>query len=187
MASTTIATFLQLIASLLISVQHNPALPPSTVEAAIGVGSRGVQLSTQALAKIPFPVPQNDSIWPNAADLAQAPYLDAQGNYAPLGPGLQLLTGDASFGDLNGDGLDDAAALVARTSADGATTISLAMMLDQGGILFNIADVPLGKTVQVYSHHVVSGAAVIDMQIDGEPRTTASYELLGNAIIKAGD
>lgn len=173
--------------ALLTGAQHDPSMSATTTAQIVSLGSRTVQIATQAAAPISFVVPANNSIWPNLNDVLVAPYLDANGKYVRQGASAKLDQGSLSFGDLNDDGLDDAAAIVTRPAANGATESVLAMFLNQKSIMFNIADLSLGTSpVTLYSHHVVSnGLFEIDMQAAGGARATATYMLLGNQILKA--
>jgi hypothetical protein len=188
MNTSTIATLLQLVVSLLAGAQHNAAMAPSTTKATIAIASRAIQLSAQveAMPKIPFAIPPNDSNDPNMKDLMQSAYIGSNGAYVPaVGAGVGIVQGDTSFGDLNDDGYDDAVTVVQRTDMAGNTTFALAAMLNQGGMMFNIDDVPLGSTVQVYSHNIVQGGdLVINMSVNGAAAATSTYYLLGDELLK---
>lgn len=181
----SIATLLQLATSLLMGARANPSMPLAAQQQIVAAASQTVQLSTQALAFaqgwVTFPVPQNASRWPTAAELQVAPYLDARGGYAQLGAlgsggaSVRLDASTISFGDLNGDGYDDAMVVVQRTKFDGSTSLDLAAMLNQGGILFNIADTPLGNNPLI-SHQIQNGEFVVN--------SSSHYMLLGNQLIK---
>jgi hypothetical protein len=167
--------------------QHNATLSQTATEQTIAIASRAVQLSAQAEAmpEIDFAIPPNNSTAPNIKDLLQTAYLGADGSYVPLGGSVALVQADNSFGDLNGDGLDDAMAIVERTDASGGTTFALAAMLNQGGIMFNIADLPLGSSLQVFSHNIIQGGDfVINMQTGDQPAATSTYYLLGDQLMK---
>ena len=185
MNTTTIALLLQMTASILSGAHNHPAVTAATDIKLIALGNRTVQIATQALAPINFAVPANDSMWPNVTDLLAAPYLAANGTYVRQGLSAKLDQGSISFGDLNNDGFDDAAAIVTRPTAAGTTESVLAMFINQNNIMFNIADLSLGtSSVTVYSHHVVSGLLTMDMQIAGGARATSTYQLLGDQILK---
>jgi hypothetical protein len=186
MNTSTIALLLQTVVALLTAAHNNPALASTAQQQLVTLGSRTVQIATQALAPIPFVVTPNTDTFPTIGDLMNAPALTATGSYVPLAPGLpvKLDQSSVSFGDLNADGMDDAAGIVTQTATGGATSSALAVFLNQGGVMFNIADEPLGSAVTVYSHHVVNGALVLDMQVAGESRGTFTYSLLGNQIVK---
>ncbi len=151
----------------------------------VALASRVIQLEAQVQAapEITFSIPQNTSIWPNIVDLTNAAYLNAEGGYSPMGSEISLNEATVSFGDLNGDGLDDAALIVNQTPGSGTSTYALAAMLNQGGVMFNVADAELGQNVTVYSHKIANGAIILDMQIDNQPRATYTYRLLGNTLI----
>jgi hypothetical protein len=183
---TTIALLLQITSSLLSGAHNNAAMSATTTAQVVALGNRTVQIAAQAIAPVNFAVPANNSIWPNVNDLLAAPYLDAHGNYVQEGSSAKLDQGSISFGDLNNDGLDDAAAIVTRPAPGDATESVLAMFINQNNIMFNIADLSLGTApVTIYSHHVVSGGLLtIDMQAAGGMRATTTYQLLGNQILK---
>lgn len=187
MATSTIAVLLQALVALLSGLQNNPQAPQTAVAQGVAITGQAIQLAVQAqaLPKINFAIPKNDSIWPNITDLYNAAYLDANGNYEPQGIGVGLVGEDTSFGDLNGDGYDDAAVIVKRTDDSGNTVSALAAMLNQGGIMFNIADVPLGNNIQLFSHHIVQGGTIVlDAQVDALPRATYAYRLAGEQLLK---
>jgi hypothetical protein len=171
---TSLVSLLQAAASLLVLAQ-GPTATTAFMQQAVSFGSHAVQIVTQAEAPIGFSVPQNDSVWPNAKDLMNAPYIDAAGHWSQLGKTVQLIPGDTSFGDLNHDGLDDAAVIVNRPSSDGTPNYFLAAMLNQNNIMFNIADFPLGTDINIASHSISGGMILL---------SNTSYELLGNTIIK---
>lgn len=186
MNTTTIVVLLQMAASLLAGAHNNPAVSAATDAQIVALGNRTVQIAVQAIAPINFTVPANGSIWPNVNELLAAPYLDASGKYVPQGSSAKLDQGSISFGDLNNDGLDDAAAIVTRPAAGGATESVLAMFINQDNIMFNIADLSLGTSpVTLYSHYVVSGGLLtMDMQAAGGARATTTYQLLGDRILQ---
>ena len=171
---TSLLALLSAAASMLTLAQGHSATT-AFMQEAINFGSNTVQVVTQASAPIGFSVPKDSSIWPTAVDLANAPYIDTPGHWAPLGQTVTFLSDDISFGDLNNDKLDDAAVIVNRPSAGGVQNYFLAAMLNSGGIMFNIADFPLGTSIAVASHSI-SGENIL---LNGQ-----SYKLLGNTIIK---
>ncbi|HUC31328.1 MAG TPA: hypothetical protein VMR99_01405 [Candidatus Paceibacterota bacterium] len=183
--NTSILALLQITAALLTGIQNNSRVPSSTAQQVVTMASQVVQMSTQATAVIPFSVPQDNSIYPGYDDLLHSPYLDVSGKYVQLGSTVQLEGQYLSFGDLNGDGVDDAGVVVMRTAADGTATYALAAMLNQGGILFNIADYLLGNTLPIInSHNIVSGELIMNMQTGDAPAVTSTYQLLGNQFLK---
>ena len=111
-----------------------------------------------------FQVPPNDSVWPNIKDLSNAPYIIGPGQWSQLSRnGPTSAAGKyTSFGDLNHDGSDDAAAIVNRPTASGTPNYFLAAMLNQGGIMFNIADLPLGTSLNIASHTITAERGLIE-------------------------
>jgi hypothetical protein len=181
--TSTIAILLQLAATLLTGAQNNPQVSLAAKQQVVAVAGQTIQLSTQAIAEVQgqinFPVPQNSGIWPNIRELMAAPYIDARGGYTQLGVAVHLDSATISFGDLNGDGYDDAMVIIKRLKADGSTESDLAAMLNQGGIMFNIADTPLGNNIQlstIASHQIQNGEFVMNENV--------RYSLLGNQLIK---
>jgi hypothetical protein len=187
MNTSTIATLLQLVVSLLSGAQHNVTMTPSTTEATVAIASRAVQLSAQveAIPKIDFTIPPNDSNDPSMKDLLQAAYIDPTGTYVPaVGSDVNVVQGDTSFGDLNTDGFDDAVTIVQKTNSSGNTNFALAVMLNQGDMMFNIDDVPLGSSVEVFSHNIVQGGdLVLNMSVNGAAAQTSTYYLLGDQLL----
>jgi hypothetical protein len=186
--NTSIIALLQITVALLTGIQGNANVPSSTAQQVVTMASHVVQMSTQATAVIPFTVAKNDSAYPDYNDLVNSPYLDVNGKYVQLGVSstVKLENNYISFGDLNGDVVDDAAVLVKRFANDGTVSYAIAAMLNQGGILFNIADYPLGGTFPtINSHEIVQGGDfVLGTQLPGAPAVTSTYELLGDQVIK---
>jgi len=163
---------LQAAVSLLASAQNSQATP-AAMQKAVNLAGNIVQTVAQAKTPISFPVKENDGIWPNIDDLLNAPYLDSKNDLVRLGKTVSLITEYTSFGDINNDGLDDAAVVVNKPGVDESPHYFLAAMLNHGNILFNIADLPLGDSVNIDSHHVIDGKIVIDGR---------RYELLGKEL-----
>lgn len=184
MNTTVVALLLQMTASLLSGAQHNPDLSPTTTAKIAAIGAQAIQLAAQAEAdaRIGFAVPKNPGIWPNVSELVRSAYLNGNGDYVPEGADAALEQQTISFGDLNGDGLDDAAAIV-DLKKNGSTEAALAVFLNQGGVMYNIADLPLGGAVTVYSHRIMDGVLTIDMQPAGHARATSTYALEGIRIV----
>ena len=173
--NASISALLQLATALLLGVQHNAQLPQAVQKNMMALAEQSIQISTQALAPINFPVAQNTSIWPNVVDLENSPFLALDGTWVRQGATVQPMDQYLSFGDMNADGFDDAAVIVKRTDQKGNPHFALAALLNQGGILFNIADIPLGTTLpHISSHHVMNGEVAIDRR---------HYKLLGNMLI----
>ena len=181
--TTGLLAMLQVAATLLMSIQNNPQATLATQQQAIATANHAIQLSVQSLATIPFAITPNLSPAPNILALENAAYLNSEGSWSRAGAGVELVASSTSFGDLNGDGVDDAAALVVLTPQNGTReSYALAAMVNQGKSLFNIADASLGSgPVAIYSHSIQNGELVLDMQIGNAPRATYRYALVGNS------
>ncbi len=174
MATTTIAALLQAAFLLLTGIQGGKMnMAPAAAQQAVNIAGNAVQIATQAEAPIGFAVAQNDGIWPNMRDLLNAPYRAADGAWVRLGNGVQLVQEDTSFGDLNHDGMDDAAVVVKKSMPGGTQGYFLAAMLNQGGIMFDIAEMPLGTNFAAAAHAIASGTAMLNGK---------HYQLIGNAL-----
>jgi hypothetical protein len=172
--NSSILTLLQLATSLLLMAQRGTT-PPATAQKLVVLAEQSIQISTQALAPIDFPVVPNNGPTPNIVDVANAPYIGPNGKYTPMGSSVQIVEEDTSFGDLNGDAVDDAATVVKETAANGTVSYALAALLNQGGILFNIADAPLDGSPQPgESHGIAGGLATLG---------SSTYYLLGNQLL----
>ncbi len=166
---------LQAAASILAFAQ-GPKATLATMQSAVNIGSNSVQIAAQAMAPINFPVPENTGVAPNITELIYAPYQNTAGKYVQLSPSFQLVEEDTSFGDLNHDGLDDAAVIINEPTTNG-NQYFLGAVLNQGGILFNIANLPLGNSITITSHAITNGIIILN--------GTERYQLLGDALIKA--
>lgn len=185
--NTSILALLQVAAALLTGIHGKSVMPLAAQQRIVTLAGQVVQISTQAEAVIPFSVAPNDSLSPSYTDLLRAPYLDASGKYVQQGPSSTVKLEDnyISFGDLNGDVVDDAGVVVRRTAPDGTVSYAIAAMLNEGGILFNIADYPIGSTMPtINSHAIVAGMLVMNMQTGSGPAVTSTYQLVGNQLLK---
>ncbi len=185
--NTIVLQLLQATAALLLAAQtHQSELSPALTAQLISAASHTVQLGTQMLAPQPStPEVPSTNIWPNISRLRNSFYLDSAGARVRTGNGIQLLEEYTSFGDLNLDGLDDAMVVVQNISAEGAASYVLAALLNQGGILFNIADYPLPKNLIIDSHRIESGVFNIELQDESGAKQKLRYKLLGNSLVPA--
>jgi hypothetical protein len=99
------------------------------------------------------------------------------GMYQPdCGPGVpegacysRILTDLLAFGDLNSDGSSDAAAIIASRYGGTGVFITLAAILNNGGMAENTASTLLGDRVVVETASVSRGEIVLDMLIHPSP------------------
>jgi hypothetical protein len=79
---------------------------------------------------------------------------------------VRMLTTYA-LGDLNGDGNNDAAIILAENSGGTGTFVSVVAVLDQGGAAQQVSQEKLGDRVVVNSVDITSGVIHLDMVVDG--------------------
>jgi hypothetical protein len=189
MVTNTIPLLFSALASLLMSMQSNSHVSSATLQEAVALTNQSIQIAAQveAAPRINFPVTPNNGFQPNITDVYNSAFLDPNGNYVQLSPTAVLIPGDTSFGDLNGDGVDDAAVVVQEMDANGNWSTQLAALLNQGGVMFNIADAELAagtSTLQIFSHNIVGGEVVLNMQVGNGPIETSTYMLVGEQLVK---
>ncbi len=93
-----------------------------------------------------------------------------------------------AFGDLNGDGNFDAAALLVENGGGTGQFVSVIAVLNQGGAPHQVSEIPLGDRVLVNSADISSGVIHLNMAVHGpddplccpsQPQIQ-SFWLLGN-------
>jgi heat shock protein HslJ len=97
-----------------------------------------------------------------------------------------------AFGDLNGDGVDDAVAILASSGGGSGTFISLEALLNEGGVAQHLATAQLGDRTQVQSVAIVDASIVIEMvtHAPNDPMCCPSlsvadtYELQGENLVQ---
>jgi hypothetical protein len=183
--NTAIALLLQAATTILLSIGQNNSLPVATKMNAINIVEHSIQIATQAEAMndIHFQIPKNNGIWPSALDLKQTAYRGTNGFWAPISNNLSIVGETISFGDINNDGFDDAAVVMKQINPDKSANYFLALMLNQGNILFNIANIQLGSSVQIFGHKITNNKILYDMKIGNSAKKVYNYELLGNQVI----
>jgi hypothetical protein len=100
-----------------------------------------------------------------------------------------------AFGDLNGDGVDDAAVVLATSGGGSGTFISLEAVVNDKGTAKHVASAPLGDRVQVKSVVIESGEITVDMVTHGpdDPmccptvEATQKYKLQGDTLVQISD
>ena len=96
-----------------------------------------------------------------------------------------------AFGDLDGDGVEDAAVVLATSGGGSGTFISLEAVINDNGTPNHAATVLLGDRVQVKSVAVESGEITVDMVTHGpdDPlyrptlEVTHKYKLQGDTLV----
>jgi hypothetical protein len=97
-----------------------------------------------------------------------------------------------AFGDLNGDGVDDAALVLATSGGGSGTFISLEALLNDQGRPTHVASVPLGDRAQIQSVAIEAGEITVDMVTHGpeDPmccptlEITQKYKLEGDTLVQ---
>lgn len=95
-----------------------------------------------------------------------------------------------AFGDLNGDGADDAAVVLATSGGGSGTFISLEAMVNDKGAPKHVASTPLGDRAQIKSVRIEGGEIAVDMVTHGpdDPmccptlESTKKFKLEGDAL-----
>lgn len=107
-------------------------------------------------------------------------------------PTVMLIDRFNFFGDLDGDGVEDAAVILAENSGGSGVFIYLAAMVSQDGALVNVATQLLGDRLQVDSVVIDSGQIVVTGVTHGpdDPmccptlEMTAQYQLQGDTLVE---
>ena len=97
-----------------------------------------------------------------------------------------------AIGDLNGDGVDDAAVIQVASPGGSGTFYYLAAVINENGTPKHIASQSLGDRIQVKSISIKSGEVVIDMVEHGpkDPlccptvEVTRTYKLQGDRLVQ---
>ncbi|MCD6289750.1 MAG: META domain-containing protein [Anaerolineae bacterium] len=118
----------------------------------------------------------------------------------PAAPGsatelVVSLTDFYVFGDINGDGVDDAAVILVSDPGGSGTFYDLAVLLNKDGKLENVASKTLGDRIQVESMWLDAGDVVVQMLTHGpnDPlccpsvEQTVRYHLQGNVLIGSNE
>lgn len=97
-----------------------------------------------------------------------------------------------AFGDLNGDGVDDAAVVLATSAGGSGTFISLEAVVNEQGTPKHVASAQLGDRARINSLTIESGKVTVNLVTHGPndpmccPTQEASqeYKLQGSALVQ---
>ncbi len=97
-----------------------------------------------------------------------------------------------AFGDLNGDGVDDAAVVLATSAGGSGTFISLEAVVNERGTPKHVASAQLGDRARINSLVIESGTVTVNLVTHGPndpmccPTQEASqeYKLQGDALVQ---
>jgi heat shock protein HslJ len=100
------------------------------------------------------------------------------------------LSNFAAFGDLNGDGVEDAAVILVSSGGGSGVFYDLAVVIDENGTLTNVAIDSLGDRVQVKGLQVTDGEIVVSLltHAPSDPlccatqNTILHYQLVGDQL-----
>jgi hypothetical protein len=142
------------------------------------------ETSTPAITDTPIPPPTNTPLPPVPGGLTLDMLKNAtyhtpfyartitlvNGEYTegsnPVTYSVQLL-GVYNFGDLNGDGKDDAAVILAESGGGSGTFESLVVMVNQAGAPHQVGEAQLGDRVHINSADISSGVVHLEMLVQG--------------------
>jgi uncharacterized lipoprotein YbaY/heat shock protein HslJ len=107
-------------------------------------------------------------------------------------PTVTLIESPIAYGDINGDGQDDAAVLLAENSGGSGTFVYLAAVANQDGQPVNVATTLLGDRVQVESLKIENNQIVVEMVQAGpddpmccpSQQVVKTYELQGDQLVE---
>lgn len=77
------------------------------------------------------------------------------------------LTGYAAYGDLTGDGVEDAAVVLVTNGGGSGNFYELALVVDEAGTLTNTTTTLLGDRIQIHNLSIMDGQITIDMTTQG--------------------
>jgi hypothetical protein len=149
----------------------------------------GSSLTLETLANMAY-----QSEWPKGgtAQLVDGEYREKydQGSASELVIGL---TDISAFGDLNGDGAEDATVILYANPGGSGTFFYLAAVINQNGDPVNVANGFLGDRVKVKTISIQEGDIVVDLMTHGQddalccPTQPAlwRYALEGNSLIRS--
>jgi heat shock protein HslJ len=110
-------------------------------------------------------------------ELANAAYLSEwtdqgtvqlnNGEYRAAAEQIVTLTNFAAFGDLDGDGQDEAAVILVTNTGGSGSFYDLAIVRKQSGALTNLATTLLGDRVQIKSLRIENGKISVDLLTQG--------------------
>ncbi|HMQ54472.1 MAG TPA: BMP family ABC transporter substrate-binding protein, partial [Anaerolineae bacterium] len=111
------------------------------------------------------------------------------GEYLEPAAGVEVKLGDQlAYGDLTGDGLEEAVVELITNPADNSPTSDLAVMADQDGTLSQIGSAPLGSGVEIKTLGVEEGLIKVILAVpdstDSTPTVIKFYGIQNGALVE---
>ncbi|MFN8458366.1 MAG: hypothetical protein U0401_27550 [Anaerolineae bacterium] len=164
-----------------LSSQEVGAAPAPAVEAAGTEAAPTSGLSLEALQNLAYPVEYSVKA---TAQLSNGQYRGAAVT-GSSGEVAITLSDLSILGDLNGDGLTDAAAILVSQTEAGDTFSNLVAVLDQNGTPTPIASIFLGNGVKIKSVAIRNGVISIDMLPGAAAQSvTKAYQLQDRQLLE---
>ncbi len=101
---------------------------------------------------------------------------------------LYFLSDVYAFGDLNDDGVADAAVVLIGTFGGSGSFYQLKAVIDEGGSPVNVASAPLGDRVELQSLEIEGGLIVVEMvtHADDDPLCCPTQQVLRRYALEGG-
>jgi hypothetical protein len=172
-----------------------PALPagsvvtavesPASVPTAVAVAAPA-ELSIETLGNATYRGVLNEPVSLTGGRYEGQPFVEGGASR----PTVSLMTAPVAYGDLNGDGQNDAAVLLVSDSGGSGTFIYLAVVESRDGAPFNAATTLLGDRGQVRSLTIDGGRLVVNLlsHAADDPaccptlETTRAFRLMGEQL-----
>lgn len=140
-----------------------PAPPDQTLAASKAAPAAGGSLTLDILRNATY---QSEWFPGGQVTLTDASYREqaAPGSATEI---VVSMTDFVAFGDLTGDGVDDAAVVLVTTPGGSGAFVDLAMVVNANGLPLNVTTFPLGDRVQVKSVGIQNGEVIVDMITHG--------------------
>jgi uncharacterized lipoprotein YbaY len=161
---------------------------PAGEEAAAGAEDAGQGLSSEQLANAIYQGIYDEPVQLTDGEYVGEPFVEGGASR----PTVTLLDQFTAQGDLNGDGVEDAAVVLAENSGGSGTFIYLAAVVNQDGQPVNQATTLLGDRVQIDSVVIDNGDVAVSMVTHGpdDPmccptqQVIKSYQLQGDQLVE---
>jgi len=160
-----------------------------TLVLAAGCGSQAAPLTEESLKNAEY-----QGIYPEAVKLSDGQYEGEPFVEGAASRPTVLFTEPFALGDLDGDGVDDAAVLLVENSGGSGSFVYLAAVLNRDGQPENVATTLLGDRAQVAELSIDSGRIGVKMLTHGpddpmccpSQESQKTYTLEGSELVEQG-